>query len=661
MKDLTRKEFALLKFLLGHKQPVLLESLAIQLNVGKRTTQTLIDSLNYRSSKYKQEIIKSIPSSGVIIPTGVRKEISVFLNEFQLSEIIDFTNSIERQLIILISIYTKSNEKLTNGMLSDFLGTSSRTIQKDIKSLKQNFEKEDVIQFSNNQGFYISDSSKELVKIFIANKLVEVINENHILSFIEFSDYVSEFFFKFQISDKNQLVSLIEFVLVFFKDILTSYSLQIIAIYISLIFSERGRENQKSDFTNSRSLNSESVLTEEFLDSLSSKFGFYLNRDELLNLNHLINSLPKIQIVQGLFSDKYLFEIELSSERMIQKMADKQNIPYYLDRDLPSILTNHLTATLTRIENNNQISNPLKSEVLNHYQSTLVDMKEITLQLPIFNGINEDELTYLTLYFVSSYEKIQNALKERKKCILFSYLSNANIRVLRYKLQSIFNLDIVVFHDIDNFKKFILDNEVDLIITTEQVQEISFDGIPTVEISSMLTVSQQNELFSVINNLVEKYQYFEREINTSKLLEIMPRELCIFKSKNQNFIELLKEGCGLLKDNGYTTKEHSDILIRKFEELTDIKKTLLLPGIVFPHIGLSKSVLKPGLALITLDKPLEYKKSSVQFILIFCSTNRSVHQEAMAELAYLLDTKGFISKLSEVSDYKYLKKIINRE
>ncbi len=109
--------------------------------------------------------------------------------------------------------------------------------------------------------------------------------------------------------------------------------------------------------------------------------------------------------------------------------------------------------------------------------------------------INDDEIGFITLYFVAALEEPQNKPKAIILCETRLPIGN----LLAAKLRPVFNIDVVDIACLSQKEKILSKHEVDLIITTFP---FIHKNIPCITVDHLLT--QEN--ITSIRNLLKVYK-----------------------------------------------------------------------------------------------------------------------------------------------------------
>jgi len=90
--------------------------------------------------------------------------------------------------------------------------------------------------------------------------------------------------------------------------------------------------------------------------------------------------------------------------------------------------------------------------------------------------------------------------------------------------------------------------------------------------------------------------------------------------------------------------------------------SVIAPGIAMPHARPEDGVLKPGFALITLAKPVEFgnvDNDPVDIVIAFGANDKEKHIQALAAIANLLGDEEVVEKIRNAKTIQQLLKAIS--
>ena len=98
-----------------------------------------------------------------------------------------------------------------------------------------------------------------------------------------------------------------------------------------------------------------------------------------------------------------------------------------------------------------------------------------------------------------------------------------------------------------------------------------------------------------------------------------------------------------LLDKGYIESKYIDTMISKVNELGFY--IVLSEDVAMPHSRPEDGVLKMGLSLLKVDKPVQFGNSNIQIIITLAAKDNESHIDALTNLVELLNDDEKIEKI----------------
>ncbi|EKO3562971.1 PTS sugar transporter subunit IIA [Vibrio fluvialis] len=117
----------------------------------------------------------------------------------------------------------------------------------------------------------------------------------------------------------------------------------------------------------------------------------------------------------------------------------------------------------------------------------------------------------------------------------------------------------------------------------------------------------------------------------------------------------------LLEDSKYITSEYTQDMIKAVEDIGPY--IVVAPYIAFAHARPSGSVLKTGISIATLKKPVVFgheDNDPVKIIFGLCATDKTAHIDMLSELCEFLDSEDAVEDICNCETVNELYHIINR-
>lgn len=121
--------------------------------------------------------------------------------------------------------------------------------------------------------------------------------------------------------------------------------------------------------------------------------------------------------------------------------------------------------------------------------------------------------------------------------------------------------------------------------------------------------------------------------------------------------QALSVSCAKLIEHEYVTDKYLDLLIDVVHQVGPY--FILLENFALPHVSASEEVIKTGVSITTLDKPVKFdngKQVSVLFTL--ATVDNQEHLGMLSQLSELLLRDDFVTKLAAANTEEQIQKIM---
>lgn len=598
----TRRQITLLSYLISNNEGIQGKDLSTLLDVSLKTVQIEIKKIN-QILKDKEKIT-FIPKKGYVI-----EDISIETKNKIMNDIDSNKNKVSESYrinkIITILLFEKSYismEKLAERLfISKSAVNSDLSILRNLKIVDKNDAK---LEISLKKGLKIHAS--EATKRYILSKVLTNDFDLDILS--DFNINIAEL--------ENNLIEILSDAFIKYNYIVSGESLQVFKNYIliSIIRNKYGFNIEEKHYQ-LKLLPIMTYIFERVRDGLEFEFDF----SEMIYNQNKLNELNLLNNEEIINSD---IDSKLSS--FIKKIKEDLELDFEYKGQLRNMFLLHMHKLLLRIENNHDNTNFLKREINRKYPMTAHIISEYFL--PIFNiKIPESEIAYLILYIGTELEKKENKLR-----VLF--ISNFNASILynsKMKIENNFNnlikhIDIMPVY-LFNLKKEILNNQYDIVITTEK-EAVLFNP-QAILIKSIISDSDIDIISNRLNKINSNLEKEKFEELHSKIIN---KESIIIVNQPVNTIEELFA----LLDLEYIENNYDIVLD---------SNAALLPRFFY---GEEVSYIK----LCILKKPIKYRSKYISLVVI---SGYNVHYKNIEEfyslIRYIIDP----NKVEKIVKDKY--------
>ena len=568
-------------------------------------------------------------------------------------------------------------EKINLTKACQIFDISRTTIKNDIRSIKE--------ELSNNNLELKTSQQKGLVL------LGEEINiRKQRLKFLrKYSNFIfyskTEFKTKMEIMIEEHIKDIdvaiiknfINYVQKLLNKIISDEAYEIIAIYliITIIRVKEGKALEK-------------IINKQFLKKtieyeaiskakgiLESLFDISLEENEILQITDYLLGSHTYN-----FDKSYYFnwvEIDILVKKFIDNFNKKVDVDISKDKLLLDGILNHIKPTIYRLQNKIKLENSILIEVLNSYPNIFYNTKDSLKDIETFLGMefSNDETAFLAIYFKSAMDRNRYKNKFFKKILVVCGHGYGTSTLLVQQLKEIYTIDIIKTIPRYLLEKTLQKEKIDLIISTVEIEN-NF-SIPLIKVNSILTqedinnldryslskqkkryvlselieliersckIENKNRLITELNIFFEQKLVNDIEKREYNLSDFLTENSILINQKVESWEEAVRVVGEILVKNKITKVDYIDSMIKNIKNLGAY--VVIGDKLAIPHAQTDKSVLKTGMGLITLKKPILFPNNrEVQVLLAFSSLDGKEHLNALAEFAELVKNNNFIENI----------------
>jgi transcriptional antiterminator/mannitol/fructose-specific phosphotransferase system IIA component (Ntr-type) len=682
---LTERGVKILKILVHSDEPIAISALADRFELSERSIRYDIEKINKVLKLKKLPLIKKVSVGSLALSNQ--------------SKILDYIDSLEnlyfssesRQKFMLYKVAITGSINLST--MSKTLSISRTSVKKDVEAIKETIRTFDLrLEQSHSKGLVLKGQENDIRNMQLAilnsplktTKLNELLIQPIINNFLKAinTETISQFINAIE-NDTNNIISDQAY------KILKNY----LMITINRILKNKRLETHKED-------EHIYLFTPEFdkiqthIHYLEDAFNITFNEHELIKITDLFISSPSYNFPEGFYN--YWYEIETFVNRLVKEFSRSYDLDLTDDKELMKDLITYLKPILyseqKRIENDQQSNSHFIEIYSDIYELIDTLLKERHTEHLFY--LNEDDLLAMTIYFIAAVERNKYKIKTKKNILIVCGMGYGTSKLIELQLKQKYNVtivDTIPYHYVKSFNKLEI---VDLIVTTCQE---AFNNInqPIIKVRPHLT----KENFDALETY--NLQKLERQIPLSKLLEVL--NIDYKENEKSKLLELFKNSMGdliiddltkpkhslldfltldnvyvnlpfenwkdaigysaeLLHNKGYVTKGYAASLINAFEKYNAYM--LIAKDVAIPHARNNNNILKTGMVLITLEKPVVTPSGkNLEVILSFTSADNVEHLDALSDFSDLLLYSNFRTFASEAKSpeaiLNYIKANIN--
>lgn len=658
--------------------------IANKFNVSNRMIRYDIDSINDYLRKHNINEIEKKPNSPIKlnITEKEKEEIEELIKNINIQTYI-LSNS-ERCGLLLYELLSLNNE-CTYSYLQDKLGVSKSTIVSDLKKAKEWLKQYNLnIVKSSNKGILVEglevNIRRAIADLLIANNEYNVMITLEKLYTKENSDTIKNFR-KIELSSNN-----IEYIKGLVRELEVSFGtfsdndFMNIVIYIYIIVNRNIDKRFINDNTY-KSIESEykkeHIEVCKLIEKLNSKFSLNIDKQEISYLSSIILSSSKNN--KNIFESKDYLEASSLANLIILQIRKQYIKDFSMYSKLYKSFINHINNLIFRIKFNTFTYNPICDSIMKNYKEEFLISKNISKVIEDkFNcEVNDDEISYITMYIYTAKENMKYKTKDGKKNIIIACNSGfATARLLESRISNIFDVNIVAItsiHDINTYKE---NDNIDYIISTTDISDCYF--APVITVPAIFNDSD-------VNNLK---QYFSYKINKEKnyavtdLIRII-EDSCVIKDKDKlvqdiekylntgsrNFksikhcisrsnIQLnidakdwedgVRKSAKPLIDENIIEEGYVDAIIDNIHKLGSY--IVVDDMIAMPHAKPGNYVNDFGVSITTFKNPIKIGTyNNIKIFITISSPNNDSHIDFITQIMKLIDKEEFINLLENSS------------
>lgn len=593
-----------------------------------------------------------------------------------------------REYLSFICIF---DEKINLTKASEILDVSRTTIRNDIRDIREELLNNNLeLKISQQEGLILSGEETDIRKqqlkflkkysnfIFYSKAGLKTKKELIVEEYIKHIDI-------------NIIKNFINYIQKLLNKIISDEAYGIIAIYliIAIIRIKQGKILEK--IANKQFLKDtaeyDTILKAKGI--LESSYDIVLEENEILQITDYFLGSHTYNFDKSYYSN--WIEIDILVKKFIDNFNKKIDVDISKDKLLLDGILNHIKPTIYRLQNKIKLENSIFVEVLNSYPNIFYNTKNSLKDIEKFLGLefSNDEVAFLAIYFKSAIDRNKYKRKNLKKVLVVCGYGYGTSSLLVQQLKEVYTINIVKTIPRHLLEKTLQKEEVDLIISTVEI-ESSF-SIPVVKVNSILTqedinnldkyslskqrkryvlselmkiieenckIENKDELIKGLNIYFEQRLINDIEENEYKLSDFLTEESILINQEVENWVDAVKLAGEILVKNEITKVEYVDAMIGNINKFGPY--VVIGDNIAIPHAQRNESVLKTGMGLVVLKKPVLFPDNrKVQIILAFSSWDNKEHLNALADLTELITNYNLIENLSKVKSVKQVLKYIN--
>ncbi len=306
----------------------------------------------------------------------------------------------------------------------------------------------------------------------------------------------------------------------------------------------------------------------------------------------------------------------------------------------------HVSAMLRRIRFGKVARNPILGEIKESFPLAFNVAADITMMLENRFAItlNEDEIGLFAMHIQVMLEENRRVSRKSRTGIVVSHIGYGNARMIAGRLfDAIPSLSLSHILSFAQMEELIREGKIgedEAIISTRL---LSLPRERYCLVQPLITQADAERVKEYLHRWEKKRERPKRQgfLEKLSLEHIYPGRR--FRTKE----ELLAFACERLEETGYVTEEFYESTLSREK----ISTTYALNGVALPH-GYSRWVKKPVIAVITLERPLDWDGYYTDMVFV-CALSLGVEEgdrKIFEEMYMLLNDRETLRRVKECAD-----------
>lgn len=692
---LNSRNLMILQSLIKSSSKISIKELAELNNISQRAIRYDIDNINeYLEMKNLSKIEKL--SKGYLLLENT-DEIERYLHKNYNQYLLTPEDRVNYMLLEILF-----NGYINLSKLSEDLDISRSTVKTDLKAVKEMLKEYNLeLNLKHKIGLVLSGEEESIRKIklrFIMKylrkyeryKKVDTKSSLEDIFIVELLDrYLKDI-------DIESIKTFINYIQKLMNKIISDEAYEIILSYLMIMIYRirRGEFLEKVQNKNFLMGTQEYSRINRGIGILEANARINLSEEEILKITDYFLGSHTYNFNYSYYEN--WVEVEILVKNLIEKFNEKIEVDISKDSVLLDGLINHIKPTLYRIKNKLELQNSIYEEVFDSYPNLFNITSKVVEELEhyIEEKFSRDEIAFLVIHFKAAIDRNKHRIKDIKKVLLVCGLGYGSSKLLAQQIKEVYSIDIVDIIPYHLLDKYSNESEVDLIITTLSISREREESLktPIVKVKPILgkddihildkydlpkyrkkillsevlgiiekhtDVRNRQELLEGLEELMEDRvinDLNEREMDITDLLELENIKIGI---EVESVEEAIQEAGNLLVAGGYVREEYTREMIDIINEFGSY--IVVAPGIAMPHARGGESVVRSGMSLVTLKKPVKFRDGKeTDVIIAFSSLDGKEHLNSLVDIMNLITDYDLRESLNKVRNPKEALKLIYR-
>lgn len=485
--------------------------------------------------------------------------------------------------------------------------------------------------------------------------------------------------------DLSSIDTFIKYVIWNLKKVISdeAYSILKNIITITIYRIKLGNTLDDSPNQNFLAATKEFLAIKRSLSILEERFNININKYEAYKLTDYILGSHSYNVNMSYYEN--WIEIKVLIQKIIVSFNKDLDFDISKDEELLNGLINHIKPAIHRVKNKILLQNTIYDDVITEYPNLFKSTKKAIFHLEEFieSEFNNEEVAFLVLHFKGAIDRNKYQLKEPKNLLLVCGEGFGTSKLLAQQITENYDVNIIGPHPLNQLNLPIKKEETDLIITT--LDETKFDtDIPVIKVRTIMTPAEFGKLEKYnlpkynkkifLSNIIESIEKGAKITNKKVLFEelkqcfgnkliddmkgtsptlseMLPLENIRTNISVDSWKEAIELSGEVLYLNGYVDENYGKNMVEIIEQFGPYM--VASDNLAIPHAKNNNRVLKTGMSLILLDKPVYFNKDTgVNTILSFSSVDNVEHFDGLSFFLDIVNSHNFIEKIHHISSEK---------
>lgn len=613
------------------------KELAAILNVSDRTIRADIETIN----KTYDDLIQASFRNGYHINREVIANLKITINN-------DIPQTSDERCKYILKTLLLKNSHINLNHLQDKIFVSEFTIEADIKKIKKHLEEFSTLRIIRKNN-YIHLEGNEVDKRMLYKEMLTLETKGNFINMNSIASFYREF-------DLLIIKNMLEEMLDKYDYKIREESFPMLMIHIGIAIQRMMDSNYiQTDYKTKDIMDSmEFIIINEFFNKVSNKYQIKVNEDEVVLIALILMGKRSTAITDIINEENNRANMSQLIDMIIAEIAQAFDIDFSSDETFKVGMTLHIQNMLSRIENEQSVSNIYLHEIKRTYPM-IFDISVFVGQLlekKIHISVTEDELGFLALHIGAAYDRFN--LHDLYHAIIIQPNNKAMSDICARKIQEHFGERLKIDSSMKYFELSQIDRlNPDLIITTVPLQH-NLD-IPTVQVSLFMNSNDEIKIFSALNELDRKRSKNEFDKSIKNLIK---QEFFYTQWDEKDYQVILAKMCDNLIKADYAQEEFKESVF----EREKMAETSFSYGFAVPH-SLNCSTKKSCISIALLRKPIAWGKQEVSMVMLLAITEADKHllRTFFDWLGNVAIDSQLLGKLMNATDFnEFINLIINR-